>query len=211
MRSPARVRTTAGPVADAVGAAHVGAEGRLAVGARRHQTVRAASNTGRANFLFFGTTSTYCWPRVQSRAGARQRPACLRRLRARPRRHPPRDRPVRPHPGRGPHLRPDPLREQRARPVRPAAIAPAIRCLARRYRQHQGQHRGRARLAEQPGRHRHRPAGLDAVVHHEHRAVQASTASRASPGNSRVRHSEPSRCALLCRRGPGPLRPSRSA
>ena len=32
----------AGPVADAVGAAHVGTEGGLAVGARRHQAVRAA-------------------------------------------------------------------------------------------------------------------------------------------------------------------------
>ena len=53
-----------------------------------------------------------------------QRSTGVRRLPARPDRHPPRDRPVRPHPHRRPDLRHDPLREQRAPLVRAAALAP---------------------------------------------------------------------------------------
>ena len=61
---------------------------------------------------------------VRPRADASQRSAGVRRLPARPDRHPPRDRPLRPHPHRRPDLRHDPLREQRAPMVRATAIAP---------------------------------------------------------------------------------------
>ena len=63
-------------------------------------------------------------PQVRPRPDASQRPAGVRRLPARPRRHPPRDRPVRADPGRRPDLRHDPLRGQRAAMVRATAIAP---------------------------------------------------------------------------------------
>ena len=57
---------------------------------------------------------------------ASQRSAGVRRLPARPYRHPPRDRPLRPHPHRRPDLRHDPLRQQRAPMVRATAIAPEL-------------------------------------------------------------------------------------
>jgi hypothetical protein len=63
-------------------------------------------------------------PQVRPGADARQRPAGVRGLPARPWRHPPRDRPLRPDPQRRPDLRHDPLREQRPPMVRATAIAP---------------------------------------------------------------------------------------
>ena len=63
-------------------------------------------------------------PDLRPGADASQRSAGVRSLRARPYRHPPRDRPVRPDPHRRPDLRPDPLREQRAPMVRATTIAP---------------------------------------------------------------------------------------
>ncbi|HMD91995.1 MAG TPA: sigma-70 family RNA polymerase sigma factor [Trebonia sp.] len=65
-------------------------------------------------------------PAVRPHPGAGQPPASVRRLPARPQRHQPRDRPVRPHPRRRPDLRHDPLRQQRPPVVRSTALAPAL-------------------------------------------------------------------------------------
>ena len=62
---------------------------------------------------------------ARPRADAGEWSAGVRSLPSRPhRRHPPRDRPLRPHPHRRPDLRHDPLRQHRAPMVRAAAIAP---------------------------------------------------------------------------------------
>ena len=61
-------------------------------------------------------------PQVRPRPDAGQRSAGVRRLPARPQRHQPRSRPLRPHPRRRSDLRDDPLRERRA----PLLRAPAF-------------------------------------------------------------------------------------
>ena len=68
-------------------------------------------------------------PEVRPRADASQRSAGIRSLPARPYRHPPRDRPLRPHAHRRADLRHDPVREHRAPMVRAAAIAPSLMML----------------------------------------------------------------------------------
>jgi RNA polymerase sigma-70 factor (TIGR02960 family) len=60
---------------------------------------------------------------VRPRPDASQRSTGVRRLPARPQRHPPRDRPLRPHPHLRPDLRHDPLREQRPAVLRATAVA----------------------------------------------------------------------------------------
>ena len=62
-----------------------------------------------------------------------------------------------------------------------------------------------SRVAQQRRGDRHRPAGVDLVVDEQDRPVAwPSSAARSSSGTVSARQTVASRCALLCRRAPGP-------
>ena len=78
---------------------------------------------GRDAVADFCTRIFTAGPSLRPRPHPRERPAGVRRLPPRPRRHQPRHRPLRAHPQRRPDQRHDPLRGQRPALVRPPAVA----------------------------------------------------------------------------------------
>jgi RNA polymerase sigma-70 factor (TIGR02960 family) len=106
-------------------------------------------------------------PQIRPRTDASQRPAGVRGVSARPRRHRPRGQPHRPHPHRRPDLRHDPLRERRVPMVRATAIAPEPVASFRTadLRRSENTHRRMCRLPLPGGQHRLLHLGRGAVRH----------------------------------------------